>query len=449
MAKLMIQIFNHGSWHDAAELTFASPKSGRQGSAILGYDGNYAIEWMYRDDEFSCSLNLPVELAYTYSSKHWFSFLDDIMPAGASRRYWVNQLGLQSMPASEQDYILLKTGTIAPVGNMRIKEALPELHPDSRLKNIRFTLQDVIERDSSFLEYAQQMGAAAGGATGAGGEAPKLLLCCSDNDEIWIDTFQDGINKQDTHYLVKFPRGKRSAIDCDILRSEYHFYQELASLGIETINTQKMRLVEGDIYPSLWLPRFDVDCVDNQRVQYGLESLYSVMDAPPGSHLNHFDIIRTLAQKLTSQYRVSDLGQSVNVENLVIEMIQRDLLNIAFGNSDNHGRNTALIKRHEGIWLAPIYDFAPMKADPEGIMRVTQWGSPYEEGGNFNWQAIIAELSDLADPNRVFIAFQQTAQKLIGLKSRLKARGVPERILNMPGMAFDYLDEKLQRWAQL
>lgn len=42
----MIQIFNHGSWHDAAELTFASPKSGRQGSAILGYDGNYAIEWM-------------------------------------------------------------------------------------------------------------------------------------------------------------------------------------------------------------------------------------------------------------------------------------------------------------------------------------------------------------------------------------------------------------------
>ncbi len=26
MAKLMIQIFNHGSWHDAAELTFAAPK---------------------------------------------------------------------------------------------------------------------------------------------------------------------------------------------------------------------------------------------------------------------------------------------------------------------------------------------------------------------------------------------------------------------------------------
>lgn len=166
MAKLTIQIFNHGLWHDAAELTFAEPARGRQGAAVLGYDGDYAIEWMYRDDEFSCSINLPVELAHTYSSKHWFAFIDDIMPAGASRRYWVNQLGLQSMSASEQDYILLKTGTIAPVGNMRIKDAIPELHPDSQLNHIRFTLQDVVERDSSFLEYAQQRGASAGGRQG-------------------------------------------------------------------------------------------------------------------------------------------------------------------------------------------------------------------------------------------------------------------------------------------
>ncbi|PNM26724.1 type II toxin-antitoxin system HipA family toxin [Yersinia enterocolitica] len=449
MAKLTIQIFNHGLWHDAAELTFTEPARGRQGAAVLGYDGDYAIEWMYRDDEFSCSINLPVELAHTYSSKHWFAFIDDIMPAGASRRYWVNQLGLQSMSASEQDYILLKTGTIAPVGNMRIKDAIPELHPDSQLNHIRFTLQDVVERDSSFLEYAQQRGASAGGATGAGGEAPKLLLCCSDNDEIWIDTFQDGISNQDTHYLIKFPRGKRSTIDCDILRTEYHFYQELASIGIDTIKTEKMRLIEGDNYPSLWLPRFDIDSIENKRVQYGLESLYSVMDVASGSYLNHFEVIRTLVKKLTSQYQVNELGRPLNVEALVIEMIKRDLLNVAFGNSDNHGRNTALIKRPEGIWLSPIYDFAPMKADPEGIPRVTQWGSPYEEGGNFDWKGIITELSDLADPDSVFLAFQQVAENLIGLKVRLKMRGVPDSILNMPGMAFDYLDEKLQRWAHL
>lgn len=94
-----------------------------------------------------------------------------------------------------------------------------------------------------------------------------------------------------------------------------------------------------------------------------------------------------------------------------------------------------------------------MKADPKGIPRVTQWGSPYEEGGNFDWKGIITELSDLADPDpdpdRVFLAFQQMAENLIGLKARLKMRGVPDSILNMPGMAFDYLDEKLQRWAHL
>lgn len=208
-----------------------------------------------------------------------------------------------------------------------------------------------------------------------------MLLCCSSHDEIWIDTFQNDINNQDTHYLVKFPRGKRTPIDCDILRAEYYFYQELASIGINTINTEKMKLLEGEHYPSLWLPRFDIDFIESKRVQYGLESVYSVMDAASGSHLNHFDVIRTLSRKLVSQYRVRELGQPLNVEALVIEMVQRDLLNVAFGNSDNHGRNTALIKRLEGIWLSPIYDFAPMKADPEGIVRVTQWGSPYEEGG--------------------------------------------------------------------
>ncbi|MGK3141618.1 HipA domain-containing protein [Pantoea sp. C2G6] len=48
-------------------------------------------------------------------------------------------------------------------------------------------------------------------------------------------------------------------------------------------------------------------------------------------------------------------------------------LNIQFGNSDNHGRNSAILKKDSGMWLAPIYDFAPMKADPEGVVRTTQW----------------------------------------------------------------------------
>ncbi len=68
------------------------------------------------------------------------------------------------------------------------------------------------------------MGAISSGATGAGGEAPKLLIRVSQDQQVWIDTYQNSFDEPDQHYLVKFPRNNRSAIDCDILRTEYHFY---------------------------------------------------------------------------------------------------------------------------------------------------------------------------------------------------------------------------------
>ncbi|MDO9777454.1 type II toxin-antitoxin system HipA family toxin, partial [Glaesserella parasuis] len=90
-----------------------------------------------------------------------------------------------------------------------------------------FEIDDVINRQADFLEYANQRGAMAGGATGAGGEAPKLLLRQTATQQVWIDNLQQG-DAADDFYLVKFPRGKRSAIDCDILRAEFHYYHELA-----------------------------------------------------------------------------------------------------------------------------------------------------------------------------------------------------------------------------
>jgi serine/threonine-protein kinase HipA len=44
------------------------------------------------------------------------------------------------------------------------------------------------------------------------------------------------------------------------------------------------------------------------------------------------------------------------------------------GNSDNHGRNTALRKWADGtIRLAPLFDFAPMRLSPAVILRSTKW----------------------------------------------------------------------------
>lgn len=447
---LTIQLFNNGQWRDAAVLDIPDHKAGRLGSATLSYHPQeYAFEYMGRDDQYACSLGLPVDLMHSYRSKPWFSFLDDIMPAGASRRYWVNYLGIGNLPSLEQDYQLLAKGTIAPVGNMRIKESLPPRITGSQLTQMRFSLQDVVERNADFLEYAQAMGAASGGATGAGGEAPKLLVRNSTHNEIWIDTYQDDLANQDQHYLVKFPRGNRTSIDSEILRAEFFYYHELQSLGVETINTDAMRLLEGERYPSLWLPRFDVDFIEGQQQRYGLESIYSVLGKAPGTYLNHFSVLRDLVKLLGSQYAVTEEGKKFDQQSFVIEWVKRDFLNVVFGNSDNHGRNTSLIKRPTGISLAPVYDFAPMKVDPEGVVRSTTWGSPYEEGGRFDWIGIARELADIAEPDDIIGELKACAVKLQGLAERLAERGVSVDLLAIPALGFQFLNTKLKNWQLL
>ena len=446
---LNLQIFHTGQWHDAASLVIPDPARGRNGPAELGYETDYALSWMGRDDEHACSLTLPVELMVSHRAAHWFGFLEDIMPGGAARRFWVEQLGLSRLTPLEQDYALLSRGCIAPVGNLRIKESLPLLPEGTALPQMRFPINDVLERDSDFLQYAQQMGASSGGATGAGGEAPKLLLRCSADSQVWIDTFQDDPTLPDPHYLVKFPRGPRSDIDCDILRAEYHYYQELAALGVGSIETATMRLCEGSRYPSLWLPRFDVEFVEGSLRRYGLESVYSLLGKASGSYLKHGETLRHLVGLLTKQYRVASLGEVLDVSAFAVEWVKRDFLNVLFGNSDNHGRNTALLKKPDGIHLSPIYDFAPMKADPEGIVRTTQWGSPQEEGYRFDWPAIARSLSDLLPPEHLMAELKALAARLEGLRDRLAARGLPASILDMPAMGLGNVDERLKTWQLL
>ena len=447
--KLTLQIHFDQAWYDAAEISIPDPERGSHGVSRLRYATDYAVDWLFHDDLHAASLLLPVELMLTHESPRWFGFLEDIMPAGASRRFWVDYLGIHHLSVGRQDAALLASGTIAPVGNLRIKEAVPDERLKDTLGARRFPVQSVIERDVDFLEYAQQMGATSGGATGAGGEAPKLLLRLAEDEQVWIDTWQEDVHCPDLPMLVKFPRGRRSADDCDILRAEYHYYQELAALGIDTIATGAMRLIEGKRYPSLWLPRFDMHYHNGAWTRFGLESAYSVMGAAPGTFLRHGETLRRLVELLQAQYRVRELSEPFDASAFVIEWVRRDLLNIAFGNSDNHGRNTALLKRPEGIWLSPVYDVAPMRADPEGVMRTTQWGPPLEVGGEYDWPSIAASLSDLVDPEQLMEALKRLAGDLDGLDERLALRGVPLRILDMPSVGLRSLGTRLKRWGLL
>ena len=441
MKILIIQALIDSQWLDIAELTIVQPEKGATSSAELEYKLDYAIQHFDRRDKYACSLSLPIQLLIKHESKKWFGFLDDIVPSGAARRYWINYLGLQHLSYTEQDTILLEKGTIAPVGNLRIKEAIPLRTPESTLHLLQFTVTDVANRNAEFLEYAQQMGAISGGATGAGGEAPKLLVRLTQEQQVWIDTYQDNFTQPDLHYLVKFPRNRRSEIDCNILRAEYYYYHELHSLGFNTINVGQMKLIEGDQYPSLWLPRFDVQWVDQQWSRYGLESVYSILNKSAGSHLNHFAVIDQMCGLL------SKIDSQFNTQQFVCEWLQRDLLNIIFGNSDNHGRNTSFLKASNQIFLAPIYDFAPMKADPEQVIRSTTWGSPYEEGGEYRWDKITKQLAPWCEPEIAMMVLKQLAVQLLGLKDRLITRGVSEQIMTMPVLGFDFIEVKLKRWG--
>jgi len=441
MKTLTLQALTQLQWRDIAILTLLSPEKGGGSPSRLGYEFDYSVEWLDCNDEHACSLTLPVQIMIEHEADDWFGFLEDIAPAGAARRYLIDFWELQSLSVGEQDSVLLEKGSIAPVGNLRVKESLPILPSGSTLHLRKFSLNDVVERDSSFLEYAQEMGAISGGATGAGGETPKLLLRCSDQEKIWIDTFQDQHDMADAHYLVKFPRGRKTQDDCDILRAEYHFYHELTSMGFNTISMENMMLIEGSRYPSLWLPRFDTHWDGNNWQRYGLESIFSVLNKPAGSYLNHFAVIRSVCTLLQRQ------SKEFNTASFVCEWLNRDLLNIAFGNTDNHGRNTAILKKTNNIWLSPIYDFAPTKVDPEGVTRTTKWGSPFEESGEYRWQAITEELDDLCPSETSLLALKQTASKLVGLQQRLEARGTSKRILEV--IQIQWLETKLARWGLL
>ena len=83
---LILQLYLDGQWHDVAQLDVKEPGKGRDSATLLAYEFHYAAEQLDRNDIASCSLNCTVKLIASHFSQPWFGSLDDIVPAGASRR---------------------------------------------------------------------------------------------------------------------------------------------------------------------------------------------------------------------------------------------------------------------------------------------------------------------------------------------------------------------------
>lgn len=460
--SLIVQMKLGNRWYDAAALDF--------GRDLATVQITYEVDHVFSSEPEvlalpetmrALSLRWPLDLA-PRRMDHWPALLDDIGPGGAARRWWLGHLGLGHLNEREQRFVLLRDATIAPVGHLRIKESVTPLEAveEPRL----FPIESVLERDHDFLNHPQLQGASVGGATGAGGEAPKILLRVR-GDEVWIDAHQTG-DREGTHVLVKFPRrtrhrsgsaAKATERDRLILESEAVYYRALNALGVSTVDVSGMALHHNSRgQPSLWMPRFDVRYDESgQEVRLGLESLYALTDTPPGSRGDHQHYLNMLHRCLIEGRFLEDgvdggpYERGPSSTELVVEYIKRDLLNVIFGNSDNHGRNTSVLKTPAGLWLAPIYDFAPMVMDPEGVVRSTRWPRPLEGFSGLDWRAICQAQAHLTDPEEIWEALRGFATRLRDLDERLDGLGLPQETLEFPTVGLRNINDRLHRWDLL
>ena len=146
-----------------------------------------------------------------------------------------------------------------------------------------------------------------------------------------------------TPYLTKFARNRRTARDNNILKAEGVFYKALSEIlqdtNVKTIDVDKLKILEDkqSAQVSLWLPRFDVYLENGVANRIGLESIYSIIDAEPGSYQDHFYVMETVWRRINSATQMTK-------NEFAKQYVVRDFLNIVFGNSDNHGRNISFLK---------------------------------------------------------------------------------------------------------
>lgn len=367
MPVMDIEIHLDGRWVHCAQLTLSSPTAtSRRGGVSLRYDDVYAGEHLYRADHRALSVNFPVDLQWR-TLAHWPAFLIDLLPQGAARRRLER---LSAQPLTEWE--LLQRGALNPVGNLRIRNAARELPP----RHPGFTLADMLERGDGFIDHAHAVGATVAGATDTQGEAPKFWVVQDCNGAWHPDDGEFGGDAR-RHALLKLQVPESGPRALDMLRTEAAYQRVAHAVGLRV--TSQLPEFIGD--KALLVPRFDRRVERGREIRLGVESLYSiakVLDAD--TPLQHHAILIELSRHLT------DFPAEL------LEYVRRDILNIALGNRDNHGRNTAVLKDIDGsLRLAPLYDVGPAFLDARVIARRIRWDGE-ALGGEIDWMQVLANL---------------------------------------------------------
>lgn len=411
--KCEIEIFFDNQWQQLATFT-AMPleiERGYSGGGMLLYEIPYAANYSNISDFRALSVNYPIDFEI-HRLQTWPAFLLDLLPSGGGRRALLNLFEVD-LQGEKADWFLLLNGASNPPGNLRIKQAATRLELEQ--DHPGFDKAEILTRQEHFIEYAKAHGAPIAGSSGAQGDAPKFLLTQDYHGKWHADgALADARSK--CHWLVKFPRGHRRS-DQAVLRNEFAYYEVAKTMGLRI---HALPFYENN---TLFVPRFDRLVSGQQVLRFGQESLCSAMG------IADFGVTVPLEKMCQKIIRVC-----TDPKTELLEFIKRDILNILLGNTDNHARNTSLQKLLDGtVQLSPLYDFAPMVLDEEGIVRVCRW-SGVDNSGDPIWAEVISLIIEILDDSRFSRTWLITALRSFGvslkqLVSVMEQAGVDEDLI--------------------
>jgi serine/threonine-protein kinase HipA len=421
-----LEIHLQGQWRECATLDVSAPAKGGAGAAVFAYDTHYAFS-----DTAPVSLNYPVNLDM-HSLPHWPAFLFDLLPQGKGRRFLLGELGLADGQAA--DWPLLCAGAFNPVGRLRVREAaefyqnhLARYHNPAALQG--FTLDQILATDENFIEHLQNHSMLAAGTTGVQGVAPKFLLAQAHDGRWYADSALPDAQAQ-AHVLVKLARGADPS-DHKILRNEAAYMRVAKALGLAVGALPTL------IDAMLFIPRFD------RRVnRHGVERLHQESMASLVGQIG-FDLRPSQNAVLAAlRQHVSDPQAAT------LEFIKRDVLNLAMGNTDNHARNSAVQIVENRVQLTPLFDFAPMYLDKEGIARALRWQDENQKELR-NWADVLA-LLPLPEPEKIQLRQQLAAfgDELDKLEAMMAEQGVDDDIIQTRHQAVLAQREQLRELAR-
>jgi serine/threonine-protein kinase HipA len=328
------------------------------------------------------------------------------------------------------DWELLERGAVNPAGNLRVRRP----RADAPRAHGGFALDEMIQRGDGFVDYAYDVGATVAGSTDTQGEAPKFWVAQDGHGRWHPDNGQLGANVR-RYALLKFPLPEAGARAVDILRHEAA-YQKVAHAMNVRVTPELPEFIDG----ALLIPRFDRRVGSAGEIRLGVESVYSITGVLDSAHasLRHDQVLMELHKCCT------------HFAEEMLEYFRRDILNLALGNRDNHGRNIAILKDTDGtICLAPVFDLGPAYLDARAIVRVIRWDA--EHGGSIDWTEVLANLQirfadvGLEPPDLTQVADELRAvgKRLAALPRTMRECGVDESIVDARRDSIDTLVRSL------